>query len=265
MLAFGLPVAATAIGSQALQYLDRFLLGFYRGPVEVGLYAANYSLADRAISLLFGSLFLAAHPIMVQAWSQGRRSEVGALLDRIRRLTIIGGVPFVMATAIAGPDLVGVALAAEYAQASAAVPIVAAGSLCWCLGILNHQTIELEKRTRAITAMVGGLAVFNLVLNMILIPRYGWLGAAVATLGGYCGYFTLSRIAAFRLAGMRWQFPWSTALNAGFSAAVSFGGATALCHVIHCERAGAVAVMAAAAIVYAMMMWRSGEFTKAVS
>jgi O-antigen/teichoic acid export membrane protein len=265
MLAFGLPVAVTAIGSQALQYLDRFLLGAMRGPVELGLYAANYSLADRAIGLLFASLFLAAHPRMVQAWSEGRKGDVALLIDRIRRLTIIGGVPFVVLTAMAGSTLVGLLLTPEYASAVRAVPIVATGSLCWYLGILNHQPIELDKRTSLITAMVGLLAASNLILNLALIPRYGWLGASIATLAGYAGYFVLSRVGAARFTGSRWQFPWRTSITAIGSSALIFGVAMAIYNNLNAGRITLVFLLAIATLIYAATMWASGELKKAVS
>jgi len=265
MLAFGLPVAVTALGSQALQYLDRFLLGAMRGPKELGLYAANYSLADRAMGLLFTSLFLAAHPLMVRAWSEGRTGDVALLIDRIRRLTIIGGVPFVVLTAIASPVLVRMALTPEYASAGLVVPIVSAGSLCWCLGILNHQPIELEKRTSLITAMVGILAAFNLILNLALIPKYGWLGASIATLAGYAGYFVLSRLGAARFSGSRWLFPWRTALTAIGSSMAIFGLTMAAYNHLTPGRLTLLLLLTIATLIYAATMWASGELRKAVS
>jgi O-antigen/teichoic acid export membrane protein len=69
----------------------------------------------------------------------------------------------------------------EYHQAShvilAILPsIVALGIYFWAASLLH-----LERKTKIIGFIVAGSALVNLILNNLLIPRFGWPGAAIAT------------------------------------------------------------------------------------
>jgi O-antigen/teichoic acid export membrane protein len=66
------------------------------------------------------------------------------------------------------------------------VPIIAASVLLWGLSVIYSQTIILAKRTKIIGAITVGGALTNFILNLLFIPIFGIIGAAVTTLIAYC-------------------------------------------------------------------------------
>ena len=74
---------------------------------------------------------------------------------------------------------------------------VAAGFAIFYVGIVGERVLGLANRPRTVTAIYAGLAVVNVGLNAILIPRLGLMGAAVATLASFALY-TVATIATAR-------------------------------------------------------------------
>jgi O-antigen/teichoic acid export membrane protein len=205
ILRFGLPVAITGLAAQSLLLADRFMVAIFRGDAEAGLYAANYSLGEKAATLGFGPLMGAMYPLIVNAWTEERRDEVISLLSRTGGLYLYYCIPVLAVLAAASYPLSKWLFRPQYAVAHSVIPLVALGTVLWNYGILFHQGLELAKRTIVIAAMVTGAAVCNMALNLLLIPPFGYMGAAWATLASYALYCLAARYWTVKLVGFRWR------------------------------------------------------------
>src|SRR5690606_28483607 len=87
---------------------------------------------------------------------------------------------------------------ADYATAGSVVPVVAASMWLGGLSTYWNRHMEIRKQFGKLSAIRLIGAGFNVALNLVLIPRYGILGAAWATMGnrvlnGIIFYFTRDR------------------------------------------------------------------------
>jgi O-antigen/teichoic acid export membrane protein len=73
------------------------------------------------------------------------------------------------------------ARSSEYYDAYKVVPLLALSYLFLGCSYALQVGIYLEKKTTTIPLMVGGAAVLSLILNFLLIPPYGMMGAAITT------------------------------------------------------------------------------------
>jgi O-antigen/teichoic acid export membrane protein len=183
------------------QQADIIMLKWLAGPAEVGL----YHVANRVSNLL--TFFTAAAviplaPMLARHHAAGERAETRRLVRSSLVMVFALALVPALAMILLGPDLLDPIFGADYAAASFALQILAAGrALTAGLGIL----VMLLKMTGLGSRLVWpGLACLgvNLAGNTALIPQLGIEGAAVATAASWGTMLAWSaRMAATRLGG----------------------------------------------------------------
>jgi O-antigen/teichoic acid export membrane protein len=151
-----------------------------RSASEVGWYGTVYTLMDGVVmlpSIVTGSL----GPTLSANFAEGQREVVSRLYQRGLKYLLHVGI-FLAAVFAVLADVVVVELyGAEYAPAAAALRILAVSVVF--IFVRRHATEVLDNvDLRSATAWIFGAGLLmNVVLNLLLIPRYGYLGAAAAT------------------------------------------------------------------------------------
>lgn len=185
--AYGVPISLSLMLALALSSLDRFMLASFLDEAAVGVYHAGYSLANRTLDVLFIWLGAASGPALIAALERGGKS---ALADQAREqvsIMVFLTLPAAVGVAlVAGPLcqlLIGPSLAGPAAQVTPW--IAASGFLGGLTTYYLHQAFVLGRKTQMLLAAMAVPALANLVLNFILIPRFGVEGAVWATLASY--------------------------------------------------------------------------------
>jgi O-antigen/teichoic acid export membrane protein len=191
---YGLPFTAVFALEFVVSTSDRLLLGAYHGPRAVGEYAAPYDLAQQSLGMLMIAVNLAAYPMAVRTYESGGAGAARAHL--VRHATVLAAIalPAAVGMALLARGITGVFFGEEFREAGAAVlPWIVAGSLVlFGKAYYLDLAFQLSRSTgrQVVTSALG--AVVNTVLNLVLIPRYGVLGAAYSTLLAYVAAFAAS-------------------------------------------------------------------------
>jgi O-antigen/teichoic acid export membrane protein len=170
-------------GSQAatfgLLWADTLLLGVWRRPSEV----AVYSVATRTI--LIGAAVVAAVGVAVQP-SLGRLFAQGEL-EGLRRayssstcLSALAGIPVFLLTAYLASDLLTVAYGPAYAVGAGALVALAIGQTVAAVTGPCGYLVGMIGRTDLLFQNMVAVLILNVVLNVVLIPEWGMVGAGVA-------------------------------------------------------------------------------------
>lgn len=181
LTAAGIPVAISGLLILAYARIDQVLVYELAGAREAGLYAAAYRILEQshfvplAVATTFLPLVAAAH---------------GADIARARRMTqlvinymAVGSFPAVGFTLVASEQVIGLLFGDAFLAAAPALPILMGAFVVICFGYLSgNLVIVLGLQRRFLRYAVVAL-VFNVALNVILIPPYGFLAAAWITLG----------------------------------------------------------------------------------
>jgi O-antigen/teichoic acid export membrane protein len=214
---FGMPLVPTALLLWVTSFSDRFFLVTLADATETGLYSVGVRIASAMVLML--TAFRMAWPAF--AYSIEDDGEARRTYGWV--LTYLTVVSTWAATGLAllSPWLVDWLAAPAFASASRVVGPLAFAAVAFGGYIVVAIGIGRQKRTQFNWVVTGAAAAVNVALNLTLIPPYGMMGAAVATVAAYVVMF----------AGMAWwsqriypvPYQWrrvATALLAGVAIAV---------------------------------------------
>ncbi|MGQ0646183.1 MAG: oligosaccharide flippase family protein [Gemmatimonadaceae bacterium] len=157
---------------------DLILLRFSWGSETAGYYAAAYAI----VSLLL-NLGVTFYSNLLPGLSRLRddRGAFQALYGDASVLLTVLMLPFVVGGAILARPLIELVFGAGYAPSAAPlVPLLVAGALTLSRFVPLAAVVALGRRREALWINGSG-ALVNVVLNVVLIPRLGLMGAASAT------------------------------------------------------------------------------------
>ena len=180
-LAFGLPMVVHLSSHWILDAADRLMLDAYLGREAVGLYTAAYGsvgsliMINMSVNSAFAPQFTRAHG------------------DPAQREFVRKAVTWFLAAAAAASfafmslsgTMIRLVYSAKFAESARLVPILCISTFFQAVYLIYVNGLFHSKRTRIIPVgtVIAGAA--NVGLNALLIPRFGILGAAWATLAGY--------------------------------------------------------------------------------
>lgn len=185
-LRYGLPLAANEIATVALISIDRVMLKEMTGDFAmVGIYTIGYSLAIYVGVFMHATLYEAFVPVVNRMHAEQGSAGVRALKNRILLpltyaaigvAAMLWGVGAEVLVALSGPGKAASgAVFAVIGMSYALYPLIDVGGY----GLL------LQKRTVTIFAVTSGAMTLNVVLNLLLIPSHGIMGAVWATVASY--------------------------------------------------------------------------------
>lgn len=178
MAAFGLPLVVGNLFSRIIYLSDRYILGISRSGQEVGIYSANYDLADRTIMLIATLFALTSGSIAFHVWEKEGEEESRKFATNLTRYYLMIGLPAVVGLSVLARPLIRLMTGPEYHQGSRIIPVVVLGAFFFGLQQRYQIGLLFTKNTRRIMVSVMVAGVCNLILNLLLIPRHGYLAAA---------------------------------------------------------------------------------------
>ena len=217
---YGYPIAASLALAVVLASTDRFLLAAFMDTAAVGAYHAGYSIANRTLDVLFIWLGAAGTPALVMALERGGRERLVAAAREQAQTLILIGLPACVGVALVARPLAQFMIGEHLRDAATLItPWIALSALLSGMTVYYfHQAFTLSRKTGLLLAAMAVPALANVVLNVILIPRYGVLGAAWATAAS----FGLGLIASWAMGRrvMPLPVPWETLIRCAIASAV---------------------------------------------
>ncbi len=184
---YGYPIAASLALTVVMASTDRFLLAAFLDEAAVGAYHAGYSIANRTLDVLFLWLGAAGQPALVMALERGGAQQLKTAAREQLSTFLLIGLPAAAGVALVARPLSEVLIGEELRIAAASVtPWIALSALLYGLTAYYFgQAFTLGKRTRLLLVAMAIPAGMNVVLNLLLVPRYGLMGAAWATAASF--------------------------------------------------------------------------------
>lgn len=216
--AYGLPGCAATIGTWILSLSDRYIIEYFRGSAEVGLYSMGGNIASKSITLVISSLMLAIGPVLINTWESENREHTEALLGQLTRLAILLVLPMVVGLSVLANPIFQVLTTSAYLPGAAVLSWVSLGAFIYGLSLLAYTGLILAKKTVTMAQNYLLAGIVNVVLNLLLVPRFGFVAAAVNASIGYAILLALNVVSAKRY--LPWRIPWRSLRNALVAAGV---------------------------------------------
>ncbi|WP_160397915.1 lipopolysaccharide biosynthesis protein [Paenibacillus sp. MMS18-CY102] len=201
---YGFPMIGWFIGNSLLNLVDRYMLGFYHSSQEVGIYTATYSVVSASIGLFCTPLLMAAHPIIMNTATTSDDKEIQRIISVFSKVYLLIIFPIFIYLTVVRSDVTSFLLGDEYQAGSSILPYMMFGLIMWNFGMYGHKGFEIKNKTRTMLTFVICCVVVNVGLNILLIPKYSYQGAAIAstislTVYPVCVYLFSSRTIQWKM------------------------------------------------------------------
>jgi O-antigen/teichoic acid export membrane protein len=187
LVRFGAPMSIWFALSLSHPVVERAIVQTILGIEAAGLYSATYDLAFRSASVLLMPVVLALHPRIVQR--HDARTPITALLGLGYAICIPTSVLIVLASWRFGLDILRTTGAGSQGSAEAFATLAASGCL-WGLSHLAHKRLEVANRTGLMCASLAAALCADVASSLLLIPRFGIIGASLSSLASSLAYLT---------------------------------------------------------------------------
>ena len=184
---FGWPLVPSALALWATNFSDRFFLVKLSSVQEVGRYSLAVRIASAMVLLL--TAFRTAWPAF--AYSIEDDEEARGTYGYVLTYLLFVCSWIALALSLLAPWIVRVLAPTnrDFWPAARVVPELAFAAVAFAGYIVMAIGVGRARRTQFNWVVTGVAAALNVALNLILIPRYGMLGAAIATVAAYALMF----------------------------------------------------------------------------
>lgn len=160
--------------------IDTILLSYMRGSFETGIYAIAYRFLE-AIIFIPSAISTALFPILAKLHDSDP-DHVKKIYYKGLWVMLFLSIPILLGYLFVLPFIINLFLQEEYKQSIFAIQVL---SLTIPLMFLHTPAtvalLSTDKYIKEVIIISFGMLAFNLILNILLIPKFGYLAAAFIT------------------------------------------------------------------------------------
>lgn len=200
ILSFSIPFIPVLISTWLLNMSNRVFLDYFikedtLALFEIGIYSFAYKIASVG-GLAIGAIFTAYNPIFYKEASSDNQVLAIKKLEQIKYFYALIALLFCFLIAFVSRNIIILFFAKEYASSIYLIPVI---SLCFfftqIVGLYNLMVYQ-EKKTKSVMVNLIISSLVTIGFNLLLIPIYFSMGAAIGTLiGVLCNVFLQYRSA----------------------------------------------------------------------
>lgn len=184
---YSVPLVVTNSSYVLDNRIDTLLVGAFLSPVEAGFYV----ISDRVVKLLETPLSALGFTLSPMFGSEKASGNI-ARISRIYEVSLVNSlllyVPAAAGIILVAEPLLGLVFGADYTGASGILQVLGLYVVLKAVTKLTDNGLNYLGRARERAIFRGTTAVLNVVLNVVLIPVFGVVGAAIATVITYGMY-----------------------------------------------------------------------------
>jgi O-antigen/teichoic acid export membrane protein len=175
-------IFGTTLASSLYLTMDTTMLGIFRGDTQVGIYDAA-SKINLVISTLMGTISATILPRVSYYVGTGRDQEYQHLMHRSMELLMMIAMPAALGMITTADSLILLFSGKEFLAGTLAARILSVKVVVGAVNrILAYQVCIPYKKDQEVLISTTMGAICNFLANIMLIPRFGVTGAAIATL-----------------------------------------------------------------------------------
>ncbi|MFB6187851.1 MAG: flippase [Halobacteriaceae archaeon] len=174
-------VAASGAINMIAKHSDLIILGIYKPSSLVGIYDVTFKMAVFLPLLFTPALGYLFTPIMSRLDANTELQRMDELYTVMTRWLVVAAFPiFALLFMFPGQSL-GFFFGANYQGGQTALRILLIGFMIGLLPGMTGNFLTAVGETKLLMFISTGTMLLNVVVNIVLIPSYGIVGAAIAT------------------------------------------------------------------------------------
>ncbi|SMP73720.1 Membrane protein involved in the export of O-antigen and teichoic acid [Desulfonatronum zhilinae] len=181
ILVLSLPMLATATMMFVIGQTGVLILGMLRPDAEVGVYAVAVKLASLT-SFVMTAINSMAAPKFSELYHAGKMDELFYVAQKSAKLIFWTTTPVLVALVLFGKSILQILFGFEFIVAYPALVLLVLGQFVNSIAGSTGFFMNMTDNQNTFKNIVFIAAVSNVVLNILLTPRYGIHGAAIAAM-----------------------------------------------------------------------------------
>lgn len=183
MLKYGIWLVPTGIFALIITLIDRFFILKMLGAQPVGFYAISNKLI-LFLPLAVTAFGTAWSPYILELFSDRKEEEKRVRSRVIVYVAVIMSIAALLIT-LFSREALAILTTPEFVDSFKPIGLLSLGWVAYGVSLVAVTGITLVKKVKFISIISGLSAGLNIVLNFLLIPKFGIMGAAFATFAAY--------------------------------------------------------------------------------
>ena len=180
LLRNGAPLALAAFLALAYQHADKLMTARFIGPAETGHLTAAFVVVFGVVELLNTTILTATYPMMARYYGSGER--FGLMVGKLAFFTLVFVLPLALSLSLFAAEITVPLFGPNFAPTADALRILIWYALASMIANVFAQALMVQNRQRSLLGIRAAGLAGNIALNLVLIPRLGVAGAALASL-----------------------------------------------------------------------------------
>ncbi|QRV16124.1 flippase [Haloterrigena salifodinae] len=191
MIEYSVPLTATRSANVIDKQVDTVLVGVILTPTAVAFYTLGKQITDFVLAPA-ESLGFTISPNFGEQKASNQLEQARQIYETALTNTMMVYIPAAAGLVIVADPFIPMVIGAEYAGAVPVLQVLAAFIILQAITNLTSDSLDYLGRARHRAMAKGGTAVANFLLNLVLIPTIGVVGAAIATVATHSVYVAVN-------------------------------------------------------------------------
>ncbi|MBL7197581.1 MAG: oligosaccharide flippase family protein [Candidatus Omnitrophica bacterium] len=189
---FGFPLIWATFFFYILNYIDRYLIGYFHSAKEVGIYSLAYTIGY-AVVLMSAPWAVVLIPTITANWNEGKFNEVKEYFEKTIYYMVITIIPLIIFITILAKRIIMLLSTSEFLGGKFIIPIMLISFFFFQGGIYYSNIVKLAYKSSPILILKVFfiLAAISVSLNMVIIPKFSIFGAAITMIVVYFSMFIM--------------------------------------------------------------------------
>lgn len=176
------------VGLLLLINSDRYLIGIFSGKDKVGIYNQLYNIAQLSIAAIVNIFFAVINPIFLNVLENNKKEQDNYTTKYYILLSLII-IPLTVYFSLFTHEICHIMLGERFRIGQNFLPAIMFSSLLYGYTLFHEVRLKFSDKINKVVQGTLLASLINLVLNLIIIPKFGYLYATLTTLISYLFLF----------------------------------------------------------------------------
>jgi O-antigen/teichoic acid export membrane protein len=182
ILEYAWPIGLWLSVASLLNFSDRILIGKYCSIIAVAEYSAVYDLYFKIANLVCLPVLMTLHPKIMHQYNTGQKELSYKLIKKgVFWQVLIGLITIILAIGFSKLLLINFLKISSTLNYYLIISLLAS-SFGWNIALLLHKPLEMQLKSKHMLLAIVIVFIVNVILNIFLLPVFGYVVAAYITL-----------------------------------------------------------------------------------
>ncbi|MFC2143104.1 flippase [Candidatus Aenigmatarchaeota archaeon] len=207
LILFGFPVFVGTIASFIIGYIDTIMLSLFTNLKQVALYQVALP-TSQFLWVFAATLAVVMVPMISELYAKKEKKILEQNISFFANISLFIVVPFVVVLFTFPEIIINLLFGSKYILASEPLRILAIGSVFYTIFCLFQNSLIAIGKPKINTKIIIFMSIINIILNLVLIPGFGIVGAAITSaisflIGAITSYIFLRKFLIVRISYKR--------------------------------------------------------------